>query len=227
MNWFFNFFRSQVGKKAVMAVSGVILFGFVLVHMAGNLKVYMGQEAFNHYAEGLRTVGAPFFARGQALWVARIVLLVAVLLHMWSAWALTLMSWRARPIAYQQRDVVAASYAARTMRWGGVIIALFVLFHLAHFTFGFSWAHPDFRPDDPYHNFVVGFQVWYVSAFYILAQVFLGLHLKHGLWSMFQSLGFDEQSRHTWRRTFATVFAVIIAAGNISFPVAVLAGLVK
>lgn len=227
MNWFLGFFRSTLGKKAVMAVTGVILFGFVLGHMAGNLKVYLGQEAFNHYAEGLRTVGEPFFARGQLLWVVRGVLLLAVLLHIWAAWQVTLVSWRARPLAYQQHDTLQASYAARTMRWGGVLIALFVLYHLAHFTWGFSWAHPDFRPDDPYHNFVAGFRVWYVSLFYVVAQVALALHLRHGLWSMFQSLGFDEQSRHTWRRTFATVFALIILAGNVSFPVAVMAGWVK
>ena len=225
MRWILDFYRSSLGKKWVMALTGVILFGFVLVHMLGNLKVYQGAEAFNHYAEGLRSFGAPFLGHAQFLWIARIGLLAAVLLHMHAAWATTRKSHSARPRKYEGRRSVQMTYAERTMRWGGVIILLFVIYHLAHFTWGFDWAHPDFRRGDPYYNFVTGFQVWPVSLFYIVAQVFLAFHLYHGLWSMFQSMGITPRGRD-WRRPFASAFAWIILIGNVSFPLAVLAGLV-
>ena len=222
-----SFYRSDVGKKAVMAVTGIMLFGFVLGHMLGNLKIYLGAESLNHYAEWLREIGAPLLPHGGLLWIARVVLLAAVGLHIWSALLLTLKSRRARPEDYKHRNTVQATYASRTVRWGGVIIALFVLYHLAHFTFGPSWAHHSFIPGDVYHNVVAGFSVWWVSAFYILANLALGLHLYHGLWSMFQSLGwYTAGNPHDWRRRFAQVFAIVIVAGNVSFPLAVLSGLV-
>ena len=226
MAWLLSFWSSAVGKKAVMAVSGIVLFGFVLVHMLGNLKVYQGPQVFNHYAEGLRDVGAPFFPHGGALWVARIVLLGCVALHMLAAYQLTIMNWRARPIAYEQREYLKADYAARTMRWGGVILGLFVLFHLAHLTFGARWAHPGFNAGDAYHNVVTGFGNWIVSAFYILAQIFLGMHIYHGAWSLFQSLGWNHPQFNHWRVVFAHAFAWIIAVGNISFPLAVMTGVI-
>ena len=225
MRWILDFYRSSLGKKWVMAVTGIILFGFVLGHMLGNLKVYMGAQAFNHYAEGLRSFGDPFLAHGQALWIARIGLLVAVFLHMHAAWATTRTSHGARDVKYRRRRAVQMSYAERTMRWGGVIILLFVLYHLAHFTWGFDWAHPDFQAGEPYHNFVAGFQLWPIVLFYLVAQVFLGFHLYHGLWSMFQSLGYVPRGRD-WRRPFATLFAWVIFLGNISFPLAVVTGIV-
>jgi succinate dehydrogenase / fumarate reductase cytochrome b subunit len=134
------------------------------------------------------------------------------------------MNRRARPIGYNQRDYVAATYAARTMRWGGVIILLFIIYHLLHLTFGV--VHPSFIENDPYHNVVAGFQVWWVSAFYIIANLALGLHLYHGLWSMFNSLGLNHKTVNHWRRYFATAFALIITLGNVSFPIAVLIGAV-
>jgi succinate dehydrogenase / fumarate reductase cytochrome b subunit len=222
-----SFYRSDLGKKAVMAVTGFMLFGFVLGHMFGNLKIYLGAEALNHYAEWLREIGAPLLPHGGLLWIARAGLLAAVGLHILSAWLLTRKSQLARPQDYKGREVVQATYASRTVRWGGVIIALFVLYHLAHFTFGPAWAHPDFIVGDVYHNVIAGFSVWWVSAFYILANLALGLHLYHGLWSMFQSLGwYTAGNPHDWRRRFAQVFALVIVAGNVSFPVAVLSGLV-
>ena len=169
MSWFLSFYRSAVGKKAVMAVSGIILFGFVLVHMLGNLKIYQGPEKLNHYAEWLREVGAPAIPYSGALWIFRLVLLGAVGLHILSATQLTLTNLKARPLKYRERKSIQASYASRTMRWGGVIIALFVVYHLAHLTLGS--AHPDFIPGDAYHNVVSGFQIWWVSAIYIVAQV--------------------------------------------------------
>jgi len=229
-----SFYRSAVGKKAVMAVTGFLLFGFVFVHMAGNLKLYLGRYAegphageymINVYGEFLREAGSPLLPHGGLLWIFRTVLLVAVGLHIWCAWLLTRMSWAARPIDYQRRDSVQMTYASRTVRWGGVIILLFVLYHLAHFTTG--WAHPHFLPGKPYENLVAGFSVWWVSAFYILANLALGYHLYHGLWSLFQSLGWTHPKFNAGRRAFALTFAVIVAAGNISFPLAVLAGWVR
>jgi succinate dehydrogenase / fumarate reductase cytochrome b subunit len=225
MSWFGSFYRSAIGKKAVMAATGIILFGFVLAHMAGNLKLYLGAEAINHYGEWLRRIGEPALPHGVALWIARFVLLAAVVLHIDAATRLTIMNRRARPVGYKKLDNVADRYAARTMRWGGVIILLFVIYHLLHLTFG--TAHPDFIEGDVYHNFVVGFSVWWVSAFYIIANLALGLHLYHGLWSLFQSMGWNHPRFNSWRRIFATVFAVVVTLGNISFPLAVLSGAVR
>jgi len=221
-----SLYRSAVAKKAVMAVSGIVLFGFILGHLLGNLKLYQGPEKINAYAEWLRQVGTPALPDSGLLWIARIVLLVAVFLHVLSATQLTLLNRKARPQAYKKRASIQATYAARTMRWGGVLIGLYVLYHLAHLTWGS--AHPDFVPGDVYRNVVVGFRVWWVSAFYLAAQVALGFHLYHGLWSMFQSLGWwQPDNPHDWRRRFAQVFAWVISLGNLSFPLAVLTGIVQ
>ena len=227
MSWVLNFYRSAVGKKAVMAVTGIALFGFVLAHMLGNLKAYLGADEFNHYAEWLRTVGSPLFPEKTLLWIFRIGLAVVFGLHVHAAVTLTWLSRKARPERYKRLTNQTATYASRTMRWGGVILALFVLYHLAHFTWGLSWAHPDFIYGDPYHNLVAGFSVWPVAAVYVVANLVLGLHLYHGLWSLFQSLGWNPPRFNSWRRRFAQVFAVVITAGNLSFPLAVLTGVVS
>lgn len=225
MSWFANFWRSAIGRKAVMAVTGIILFGFVFMHMAGNLKLYAGPDAMNSYGEWLRVIGSPGLPHGGALWVARIVLLLAVVLHIWAAWSLTLMNRRARPHDYDKREYAAASYASRTMRWGGILILLFIIYHILHFTTG--TAHPSFEPGKPYQNLVAGFSMPLVSIFYIIANIALGFHLYHGLWSMFQSLGWNNPKFNVWRRHFATAFALIITLGNISFPLAVMFGWVR
>lgn len=225
MSWIVSFYRSSIGKKAVMAVTGVFLFGWILLHMLGNLKVYLGPEHYNEYARFLITMGAPLLPNKTALYLVRALLLIAVYLHIDAAVKLTLMNRRARPVAYERRDYPAATYASRTMRWGGVIIFLFVFYHLGHLTFG--KFHPDFIENDVYHNFVAGFQVWWASAIYIVANLALGLHLYHGLWSMFNSLGLNHPKLESWKRIFATAFAVIITVGNLSFPVAVLIGVVR
>ena len=208
-----------------MALTGVFLFGWVFLHMLGNLKLYLGPEHMNEYARWLRVMGAPAMPNGALLWVIRAALLVAVWLHIQAATELTLINRRARPIDYTNRDYVTASYASRTMRWGGIIIFLFVIYHLLHLTFGL--VHPSFIENDPYHNVVAGFQVWWVSAVYIIANCALGLHLYHGLWSMFNSLGLNHLRFNAWRRYFAAAFALIITLGNVSFPLAVLTGLVR
>ena len=225
MTWFGNFYRSAIGKKAVMAVTGLILFGWIFAHMVGNLKLYMGPEHLNEYAHFLRTMFGPAVPESGMLWLSRIVLLVAVIFHIHSAYALTMMNREARPVGYRDRQYIKASYAARTMRWGGVIILLFVIYHLLHLTTG--QAHHDFIPGDVYHNLVSGFRVWWVAAVYIIANLALGLHLYHGVWSMFSSLGVTHKRFENWRRMFATAFAVLITAGNLSFPLSVLLGFVR
>ncbi len=226
MSFFLSFYRSDVGKKVMMAVTGLMLFGFVLVHMLGNLKLYQGPEKINAYAEWLREVGSPILPHSGLLWIARLVLLAAVLVHVTAATQLTLRNRRARPTKYRQQVAIQSTYAARTARWGGVLIALYVLYHLAHLTWG--TAHPSFVPGDVYGNVVAGFQVWWVSAIYIVAQIALGFHLYHGLWSLFQTLGWwRPEGDGDWRRQFALVFALVVTLGNLSFPLAVLSGVVQ
>lgn len=220
-----NLYRSSVGKKVVMAVTGAFLFLFVVGHLLGNLKIYQGAEKFNAYAEFLREMGAPIFAHNQALWLARILLLGAVGVHIISAIQLTLMSWRARGQTYKKQERIAFSYASYTMRWGGVVVAAYVIYHLMHLTWG--TAHHSFDPTDPYHNVISGFQRWPVALVYIIAMIPLGLHLYHGIWSAMQTLGVNNPKYNTWRRPTAGVIAGAIVVGYISIPIAVLTGLVK
>jgi len=210
---------SSIGRKVIMAVTGLILFGFVIGHMIGNLQVYLGPEVINRYGEFLREVG-----HGGALWVARGVLLLSVGLHIWSAASLTMDNQRARPVDYRERTNRESTYASRTMRWSGVIVLLFVVYHLLHFTFGS--VHPDFVPGDVFHNFVVGFRSVAVSGFYIVAMLCLGLHLYHGVWSMLQTLGLNHPRYNNLRHAAATFVTVAIVAGNISFPLAVMTGFI-
>ena len=215
-----GFLGSSIGRKVVMAVTGAILVLFVLGHMIGNLQVYLGPEALNHYGVLLRQL-----LHGAGLWVVRAVMLTAVSLHIWSATSLTLESRRARPEGYREQKWKESTYASRTMRWGGVIILLFVIYHLLHFTTG--TVHPNFIEGDIYHNFVTGFQSVPVSIAYIVAMLALGLHLRHGVWSMFQTLGVSHPRYIRMAHVTAWVVAIVVVAGNISFPVAVLAGVVK
>ena len=215
-----GFVGSTIGRKVIMAVTGAILFGFVLVHMIGNLQVYLGPEALNHYGVFLREM-----LHGAGLWIARAVLLAAVVLHIWSATSLTLTSRRARPEGYRREKWKESTYASRTMRWGGVILLLFIIYHLLHFTTG--TLHQSFIEGDVYHNFVAGFRNVWVSAFYIFAMLALGLHLRHGLWSMCQTLGVSHPRYIRMAHIGAWIFAAIIVIGNISFPLAVLAGIVR
>lgn len=224
MTWILDVYRSAMAKKAVMAVTGLALFGFVVSHMVGNLKVFLGPEKLNAYAEGLRQIGVPILGRGDLLWMARIGLILAVGLHILAAWQLTLINRRARAVRYRKQEPQTATYASRTMRWGGVIIIAFVVYHLLHLTVGS--VHPDFRHDDVYHNLVTAFQDPLVSGFYILAVTSLGFHLYHGLWSLFQSLGLSGPRIDPFRQLFAAVFAVVVTAGFLAVPVAVLAGII-
>ena len=217
MTWLSYFFGSSIGKKLIMAVTGVILFGFVVGHMLGNLQIYMGPEKLNAYAALLKSMGA-------LLWAVRFGLLATVALHIWAATSLTLTSWSARPAGYRVTTYEESNYASRTMRWSGPILGAFIVYHLLHFTVGS--AHPDFDHVDIYSNVVLGFSVPWVSAVYIVAMLGLGFHMYHGVWSMFQSLGLNHPRYNVLRRIIAVAFTLIVVIGNISIPVAVLTGVV-
>lgn len=224
-----SLYRTSVGKKVVMAVSGAIFVLFVIAHMLGNMKVYLGPEAYNHYAEGLRELGDPFLGREWGLWIFRVGLVGALLVHVVSAWQTSRMSWAARGSAlgsrYRKRVALESHYASRTMRWGGVVLLLFITYHILHFTTG--TLHPDFVIGDAYHNFVAGFQVVPVSIVYVLAMVALGLHLYHGTWSAFHTLGWSGSAGDRLKRSIALAVALFVVLGNVSFPVAVLTGVVR
>jgi succinate dehydrogenase / fumarate reductase cytochrome b subunit len=217
-----NLYQSSVGKKILMAVTGVILFLFVLVHMVGNLKIYQGAEKFDAYAEFLREVGYPALGHGQMLWIFRLVLLFCVGVHMFAALQLYIRSKKARPIAYKKFDDLSFSYASSTMRWGGLVLLAFVVYHVLHLTLGA--AHNDFVVGSAYHNVVAGFSLWYVSLAYIVAMVPLGLHIYHGVWSATQTLALRNPRVLKWRRPIAAGVAAVIAVSNISIPLAVLSG---
>jgi succinate dehydrogenase / fumarate reductase cytochrome b subunit len=224
--WPVEFYRSAVGKKWVMAVTGLMLIGFVFFHALGNLKVYLGAEDVNHYGEWLRSLLVPFLPRTVLLWLLRGGLIAAFAFHIASAYALTRMNRRARGRGYEQdRDWQAADMAGRTMRWTGVIFALFLLFHLADLTWG--TANPDFVRGDIYRNFVATFSRPPVAIIYIVANIALGLHLFHGAWSMFQSLGLNNPKWNSLRRSFAMGLAALITAMNVMFPISVLTGFVE
>lgn len=215
-----RFWQTTVGKKAIMAITGFILFGFVVGHLLGNLQIFEPPEKINHYAAFLRSVP-------NLLWTARITLLISVILHIWSSWQLWLLQRAARPIGYVKKSNLNSTYASRTMLWSGPIILAFVIFHLLHLTFGTVHPGGPFDERNVYNNVVTGFQVWPVSLFYIIAMIMLCYHLYHGLWSMFQSLGLSHPVYTPWLQRLAKVVAILIAVGNISIPVAILAGFIK
>ena len=219
---------TSIGKKAVMAVTGLILVGFVIGHMLGNLKVFQGEAKFNAYAAWLREIGSPAVGHAQVLWLARLILLTATVLHIVAAVQLTRMSYVARPVSYERKEAIGSTYASRTMRWGGLIITLFVIYHLLHLTFGaVGFAPGQYKPMSVYRNVVIGFAIWYVSAFYIAAMIALGLHIYHGVWSVFQTLGLNTAGTDRVYRVLATVSSLAVVLGNVSVPVAVLMGVVR
>lgn len=225
--WPIAFYRTSVGKKYAMAISGIILLGFVLSHMVGNLKVFLGEKTFNHYAEFLRQMGEPLVPRTVLLWTIRLVLIAAFIIHFHAAYALTIQNRRARNSknSYQSpRDYIAASFASRTMRWGGIIIFLFLFWHLADLTWGF--ANPGFVRGEAYRNLTESLQRIPVTILYILANVALAFHISHGAWSIFQSLGINNPKYNNARRWFARGFAAIILIGNVSIVLAIQLGFV-
>jgi succinate dehydrogenase / fumarate reductase, cytochrome b subunit len=214
-----RFWDSTNGKKAVMAVTGVILFGFVIGHMVGNLQVYEGPDVFNNYAKVLRLFPI-------ALWTVRLTLLASVVLHVTATVQLALRKKKARPVAYSKKESIVSTYASRTMYWSGPIILAFVIYHLLQFTFGVTGV-PDYQEGQAYQNVVNGFQQPVVSIFYIIAMVLLCLHLRHGVWSALQTFGISHPRYTPLLRHLATVLALLVAIGFISVPFGVLLGWVK
>ena len=208
----------SIPLKAVMALTGIVLYGFVFVHMVGNIQLYQGPEKINGYAAFLKSVP-------PLLWGTRITLLASVLLHALAAFTLWRRNLAARPVGYAHQDFQAAGITSRTMYWTGPVIGLFVVYHLLHFTLGS--AHPQFSHTDVYTNVVVGFSNVWVSAFYVLAMVALGFHLFHGGFSLLQTLGLRTPKYEKPMKAVLAVLCTVIVVVNVSFPIAVLAGLVK
>ena len=215
-----SFWGSTNGKKAVMAVTGAAMFVFVIGHLAGNLQVFEGPEKLNAYGKLLHDLG-------ELLWPVRIVLLLCVTLHIIATVQLALVKKRARPVGYSAKKAIASSYASRTMYWSGPIVLAFIIFHLLHLTAGYIHPEYQFIDGDVYHNVVAGFQVWWVSIWYIFSMVLLGLHLRHGLWSAFQSLGMNHPRHTPILKSTAWLIAVAITLGYISIPISILLGVVK
>ena len=219
---------SMIGKKVVMAASGGVLILFVIAHMIGNLKIFSGPEEINAYSRFLREVGWPELGYGQLLWMVRSVLLLCAVLHITAAAQLTRMNWQARPVGYESKKNVETTWGAMTMRWGGVLLAVFIVFHLFHFTGGMVGFQPgQFEHLRVYQNVVAGFSVWLVSLFYIAAMGALCLHLDHGVWSMLQTLGWVTADNTKNLKFISRIVAVLIFIGFISVPVSVLAGWVR
>ncbi len=218
MHWLARTYSSTLGKKYVMAVTGIILFLFVVLHMLGNLQIFLGRDEINGYARLLRV-------EPVLLWAARLVLLASVTVHIFAAVQLTLRNWAARPVGYARQRYLATDYAARTMVWSGPIIAAFVVYHLLDQSFG--KLNPNFVRGDVYHNVVAAFSVPSIAALYVFAQIALAFHLYHGLFSLFQSVGASHPAYDRWRRPFALAAALLIGVGNCSIPAAVLAGMIK
>jgi succinate dehydrogenase / fumarate reductase cytochrome b subunit len=215
-------YESTIGKKAVLAVTGLVLFGFVIGHMLGNLQVFLGPEKLNHYAASLKGMPA-------LLWAVRALLLVSVVAHAVVSMTLVTKTSGARSVGYRTKHELATNYSALTMKYGGPALALFIVFHLAHFTIpgvamSSAYSH---SPTDVYANVVHAFQIPWVVAIYVVAQFFLGMHLYHGGWSLLQTLGVNHPRYNEQIRLVPRVIGVAVAAANIAMPLAVLAGLVR
>ena len=229
-----DLYSTAVGKKYVMAITGLIGIGFIVSHMIGNLKVYLGpvvedgQRVYDIdvYGEFLRDLAVPLLPRTYLLWGLRLVLIGAVLLHIHAAYGLTVLNRKARAVKYQSaRDYQVANFASRTMRYTGVIVLLFIIWHIADLTWGATGA--DWSRGDVYYNIDQSLSRIPVAIFYIIANVALGVHLFHGVWSLFQSMGWSNPRFNAWRRNVAIGTAALIVAGNVSFPVAVMAEVIE
>lgn len=226
--WLLALYRSTIGKKMIMAVTGLMMVGFVIVHMAGNLQLFQGAAKINGYSAFLKSTG-------ELLWLARLGLLGAVLLHILMALQYTRIATRARPIAYERRTPQVSTLASRSMRWGGVVLLLFIVFHILHFTTGTAFPlasqpdamYPAFSHTDVYGNVVSAFRVPWVVSVYVVAMFFLLLHLFHGAWSSFRTLGLTKPSRDPMKRHTATAVAVIVWLGFTIVPVAVFLGVIR
>jgi succinate dehydrogenase / fumarate reductase cytochrome b subunit len=241
-----DLYSTAVGKKYVMAISGMSMMGFVLFHMIGNLKMYAGASDLDHYAHFLQTLLYPLAPKGAVLWILRGGLLAMFVMHLHAAWSLTRLNRKARPVKYQSsRDYQIANFASRTMRWSGLIVLAFIVWHLLDLTFGvvnsevgnmvsydkmgnvLLYDGDTEKVKAVYVSVIASFERTPVALFYIIANILLGIHLFHGSWSIFQSMGWNNPRFNLWRRAFATGFAAVIVIGNVSFPVAVMAGVIS
>jgi len=212
---------TSIGKKALLAVSGVILFGFVIIHMLGNLQVFLGPDVFNAYGEAAKS-------NAVVLWGARSVLLVALVTHLVLVVQLYSRSLRARPVGYQVKKNIATSYAGATMKYSGPALLLYILFHLAHFTYpGLGLGVYEHSTLDIYGNFVSAFQIPWVVALYVSANLLLGMHLFHGAFSLLQSLGLNHPRYNQRARSGARAFALLVTTGNVAMPLSVFFGLIQ
>jgi succinate dehydrogenase / fumarate reductase cytochrome b subunit len=222
-----TFYRSTVGKKIIMGVTGLIGIAFVILHMVGNLQAFVGSAKLNAYSAALH---GPL---NELLWIVRIVLIVAVVLHVLMAYQLTLISRAARPIDYKTRTPQVSTLAARTMKWGGVLILLFIILHLLHFTTetidpaGWRGMTDAVGHRDVYGDIVASFRIWWVAAFYIVVMMVLGLHLFHGAWSSFRSLGYAKPSQHPLKRRLALIVTLVVWLGFTLVPVGVVVGVLR
>jgi succinate dehydrogenase / fumarate reductase cytochrome b subunit len=215
-----TFYGSMVGKKAVMGVTGLIWVGFVILHSLGNLLVFRGSAAINSYSHFLKSTG-------ELLWALRVLLLLAVVLHVIGAIQLTRQSRAARPIGYAKRESQVATVASRTMRWGGALLLIFIVVHILHFTTGNISPAGVFSSEDVYANVVTSFRIWWVALFYVVAMIALGLHLFHGAWSSVRSIGVSPASPQPLHRKLSLVIAVFVWAAFTSIPIAVFSGIVR
>jgi len=220
MNRAVRFYRSAIGKKVVMAVTGLIGIAFLVAHVVGNLLAFRGSEALNAYSAFLKSTG-------ELLWVVRVVLIVSVILHVIAAYQLTMQNRAARPISYTRREPQVSTLASRTMRWGGALLLVFIVVHILHFTTGSIRPTGLFSPTDVYGNVVGSFRIWWVSLFYVVAMIALGAHIYHGAWSSGRTIGFAQPSPNPLHRTVALVLAVLLWLGFTAVPLGVLVGLIR
>ena len=220
--------RTSIGRKFLMSGASLILFVYIIGHLAGNLKIFLGEDSFNHYAEWLRVAGSPLFPEQGVLWLARIVLLAALLVHVGAYVDLWLRKRRARSVRYKKYDPQVFSWTSRAMGWGGIAIFAFVIFHVLHLTTGH--VEPDaayqFEYGNPYQNAIAGFNVWWVTGFYIVGVIALGMHLYHGLWSAMQTFGVNNPKYNRYRRPTAGGIAILITLGYLSIPLGVMMGVI-
>ncbi len=223
--------RTTIGKKVIIALSGVIWVGYLVMHMYGNLKIFGEPQPqhFNEYAAGLRTLGEPVFGYAHLLWVARIVLIASFLPHVWAGIVLYIRKLKSRGTTYTQHKKLRASSATLTMVFGGIAIGFFIIYHLMHFTFGVAGIHPSFETHNPYHNVIVGFtSYWYIpSIIYLIGLIAVGFHLYHGAWSMWQTLGLNNKSYTTVWRGLAWLLALGIPLGFATVPLAIMLGIIS
>jgi succinate dehydrogenase / fumarate reductase, cytochrome b subunit len=219
--------RSTIALKLLMAASGIVFILFVLLHMYGNLKAFAGHDAYNEYAEHLRTIGTPMLPRSGALWVIRVVLIVALVAHVASAVALWRRAGSARPVRYQVKRNLSSSISSRTMRWGGLTLLIFIVWHLINFTIG-KVNVTGGATNDPYNLLVDSFDTWWLTVIYLVAMLALGLHLHHGTFSSLQTLGYTSTVTARQRaRVAGWVVAIVIAGGFSLVPLFTLFGVIS